>query len=112
MQEHHDKCYLFLKVRKKLIVHAPDIMGNLYFEHFATFVPQKAQKVQNPYSEERRNDNDIKAVSLRYAFKVKMVAYDFLLESNRHSFIGKIYMSDMLRFHRNNYRTIKDCDKN
>lgn len=72
-----------------LIVHAPDIMGNLYFELFAPFVPQKAQKVQNPYSEERRSDNDIKAVSLRYAFKVKMVAYDFLLEYDRYSYIRK-----------------------
>lgn len=64
-------------------------MGNLSFGLFASFVPQKAQKVQNPYSEERRSDNDIKAVSLRYAFKVKIVAYDFWLDYDRYSFTQK-----------------------
>lgn len=77
MQEHHDKHYQIWKVRKMLIVHVQRNMGNLYFELFAPFVLQKAQKMQNPYSEERRSDDDIKAVSPRYTFTVKMVTYDF-----------------------------------
>lgn len=46
------------------ICHVPNIMGNLSFGLFAPFVLQKAQKVQNPYSEK----SELSAFSVQSGF--------------------------------------------